>query len=81
MLQNSDGQRAPDVLIPIPAAAAQIGATVRRLRYAVRSGEVKGGARVRPIRDLRVRNRTLAQQAAAAAGCCETIAPTQKPRR
>jgi hypothetical protein len=42
MLQNSDGQLASDALVPIGPAASQVGATVRRLRYAIRSGEVKG---------------------------------------
>ena len=42
MLEPSNGQLAPDALVPIGPAAAQVGATVRRLRYAIRSGEVRG---------------------------------------
>jgi hypothetical protein len=49
MLEPSNGQleaqagyASSDALVPIGPAASQVGATVRRLRYAIRSGEVKG---------------------------------------
>ena len=42
MLDPSNGQLASDPLVPIEQASPQIGPTPRRLRYAVRSGEVRG---------------------------------------
>jgi hypothetical protein len=50
MLEPSNGQLASDALIPLGKAASQLGVTVRRLRYAIRSGQVRG---LGPLADTR----------------------------